>query len=109
MRCMQSSGAAGGLFIGPNIEVYEGQIVGLHSRGNDLVVNPTKAKQLTNVRASGTDDAVILELPRCGTVWSRRWSLSRRMSWWRSPLTAFACVKNCFLNMSAGALRAAAA
>ena len=50
----------GRLFIGPNIDVYEGQIVGLHSRGNDLVVNPTKAKQLTNVRASGTDEALIL-------------------------------------------------
>ena len=53
----------GRLFIGPNIQVYEGQIVGLHSRGNDLVVNPTKAKQLTNVRASGTDDALTLSPP----------------------------------------------
>ena len=50
----------GRLFIEPNVDVYEGQIVGLHSRGNDLVVNPTKAKQLTNVRASGTDEALIL-------------------------------------------------
>ena len=50
----------GRLFIGPNIDVYEGQIVGLHSRGNDLPVNPTKAKQLTNVRASGTDEALTL-------------------------------------------------
>ncbi|EED35855.1 GTP-binding protein TypA/BipA [Luminiphilus syltensis NOR5-1B] len=50
----------GRLFIGPNIDVYEGQIIGLHTRGNDLVVNPTKAKQLTNVRASGTDEALTL-------------------------------------------------
>ncbi len=50
----------GRLYIPANVEVYEGQIVGLHSRGNDLVVNPTKAKQLTNVRASGTDDALLL-------------------------------------------------
>lgn len=50
----------GRLFIGPNIDVYEGQIIGLHSRGNDLTVNPTKAKQLTNVRASGTDEALTL-------------------------------------------------
>lgn len=50
----------GRLFIGHGAEVYEGQIVGLHSRANDLVVNPTKAKQLTNVRASGTDEALIL-------------------------------------------------
>jgi GTP-binding protein len=53
----------GRLFIQPNIDVYEGQIVGLHSRSNDLVVNPTKAKQLTNVRASGTDEALILTPP----------------------------------------------
>ena len=53
----------GRLFIEPNVDVYEGQIMGLHSRGNDLVVNPTKAKQLTNVRASGSDEAVILTPP----------------------------------------------
>lgn len=53
----------GRLFIEPNVDVYEGQIMGLHSRGNDLVVNPTKGKQLTNVRASGTDEAVILTPP----------------------------------------------
>jgi GTP-binding protein len=53
----------GRLFLPPNVEVYEGQIVGLHSRENDLVVNPTKAKQLTNVRASGTDESIILTPP----------------------------------------------
>ncbi len=53
----------GRLFIDPNIDVYEGQIIGLHSRGNDLTVNPTKAKQLTNVRASGTDEALNLTPP----------------------------------------------
>ncbi len=53
----------GRLFIGPGVEVYEGQIVGLHSRNNDLVVNPTKAKQLTNIRASGSDDAILLTPP----------------------------------------------
>jgi GTP-binding protein len=53
----------GRLFLGAGAEVYEGQIVGLHSRGNDLVVNPTKAKQLTNVRASGTDEALTLSPP----------------------------------------------
>ena len=50
----------GRLFTAPNVDVYEGQIIGLHSRGNDLTVNPTKAKQLTNVRASGTDEALTL-------------------------------------------------
>jgi len=53
----------GRMFVDPNIEVYEGQIVGLHSRGNDLPVNPTKAKQLTNVRAAGTDEALTLTPP----------------------------------------------
>ncbi|MCH8265330.1 MAG: translational GTPase TypA, partial [Proteobacteria bacterium] len=53
----------GRLFVGPNTEVYEGMIVGLHSRDNDLAVNPTKAKQLTNVRASGTDEHIVLTPP----------------------------------------------
>jgi GTP-binding protein len=52
--------ARGRLFVGPNEEIYEGMIVGLHTRGNDLPVNPIKEKQLTNVRASGTDENVIL-------------------------------------------------
>ena len=50
----------GKLLVGNNEEVYEGQIVGIHSRDNDLVVNPIKPKPLTNVRASGTDDALTL-------------------------------------------------
>ena len=58
----------GRLFIQANVAVYEGQIVGLHSRSNDLVVNPTKAKQLTNVRASGTDEALILTTPVLHTL-----------------------------------------
>ncbi|MBU2864255.1 translational GTPase TypA [Reinekea forsetii] len=53
----------GRLFLGHGIDVYEGQIVGIHSRANDLVVNPTKGKQLTNVRASGTDEALTLSPP----------------------------------------------
>ena len=53
----------GRLFLGPNVDIYEGMIVGLHSRDNDLVVNPTKAKQLTNVRASGTDENIVLTPP----------------------------------------------
>jgi GTP-binding protein len=53
----------GRLFVAPSLEVYEGMIIGLHSRDNDLVVNPTKAKQLTNVRASGTDEAINLTPP----------------------------------------------
>ena len=53
----------GKLFLGHGVDVYEGQIVGVHSRANDLVVNPIKGKQLTNVRASGTDEALTLVPP----------------------------------------------
>jgi len=53
----------GRLFIEPNTAVYEGMIVGLHSRDNDLVVNPTKAKQLTNIRAAGSDENILLTPP----------------------------------------------
>ena len=50
----------GRLFVGHGLDIYEGQIVGLHSRNNDLPVNPTKAKQLNNIRAAGTDENLIL-------------------------------------------------
>lgn len=53
----------GRLMIGHGDEVYEGQIIGIHSRDNDLVVNPLKGKKLTNMRASGTDENVILTPP----------------------------------------------
>lgn len=49
------------LFVGPQTEVYEGQIVGLHAKENDLNVNPTTGKKLTNTRASGSDDSVKLK------------------------------------------------
>ena len=58
----------GRLFMGAGNNVYEGQIVGLHSRSNDLPVNPTKGKQLTNVRASGTDEALTLSPPVTHTL-----------------------------------------
>jgi GTP-binding protein len=50
----------GRMLIGPQTEVYEGMIVGIHSRENDLVVNVTKGKQLTNIRAAGSDESIIL-------------------------------------------------
>ena len=50
----------GNLFVGHGLDIYEGQVVGLHSRSNDLVVNPTKAKQLNNIRAAGKDEDLIL-------------------------------------------------
>ena len=53
----------GKLFVGPGEDVYEGQIIGLHARENDLVVNPMKGKKLTNIRAAGKDDAVQLTPP----------------------------------------------
>jgi len=53
----------GRLFIGHGEEVYEGMIIGIHSRSNDLVVNPLKAKQLTNIRAAGTDENILLTPP----------------------------------------------
>jgi len=55
--------ARGRLCIDPQIEVYEGMVVGVHTRDNDLVVNVTKGKQLTNVRASGSDENIILTPP----------------------------------------------
>ena len=53
----------GRLFIDPGEAVYEGMVIGIHSRNNDLVVNPLKAKQLTNVRAAGTDENILLTPP----------------------------------------------
>ena len=53
----------GQLLIGHGTEVYEGMIIGVHSRDNDLVVNPLKGKQLTNMRAAGKDDNVLLTPP----------------------------------------------
>ncbi len=53
----------GRLLIDPNTEVYEGIVLGIHSRSNDLTVNPTKAKQLTNIRAAGTDENLVMSPP----------------------------------------------
>ena len=53
----------GRLFIAPGVDVYEGMVIGIHSRQNDLNVNPLKAKKLTNVRAAGTDENILLTNP----------------------------------------------
>lgn len=53
----------GTLYIGPAVEVYEGQVIGNTSKGEEMTVNPTKGKQLTNMRASGSDDAIMLTPP----------------------------------------------
>jgi len=56
------------LFVGPGLEVYGGMIIGQHAKDNDLDVNPCKGKKLTNVRASGSDDAIKLTPPRILTL-----------------------------------------
>ena len=61
---LQNLEERGPLIISPGADVYSGMIVGEHTRGNDLEVNPIKTKQLTNIRASGKDDAVILTPPK---------------------------------------------
>lgn len=58
----------GRLFVGHNTDVYEGMVVGIHSRGNDLCVNPLKTKQLTNIRAAGSDENIILVPPIATTL-----------------------------------------
>jgi GTP-binding protein len=49
--------------LGPGVPVYGGQIVGLHSRGNDLIINPSKAKKLTNIRTTAADEKLFLTPP----------------------------------------------
>jgi len=51
------------MFVSPGEKLYEGMIIGIHTRDNDLVVNPIKTKKLTNVRAAGKDDALLLTPP----------------------------------------------
>ena len=58
----------GQLFLGPQIKVYAGQIIGLHSRDNDLIVNPSKAKKLTNIRTTSADEKLFLTPPRVFTL-----------------------------------------
>jgi GTP-binding protein len=58
----------GRLFVGHNTDVYEGMVIGIHTRGNDLCVNPLKTKQLTNIRAAGSDENIILTPPIATTL-----------------------------------------
>ena len=51
------------MFVAPGEKVYEGMVIGIHSRDNDLVVNPVKTKKLTNIRAAGKDEAILLTPP----------------------------------------------
>src|SRR5258705_7648854 len=54
----------GQMFIGPNVKVYAGMVVGIHQRDNDLVVNPSKVKKLTNIRTTAADEKLVLAPPR---------------------------------------------
>jgi len=56
------------MFIGPNIKVYSGMVVGIHSRDNDLVVNPNKTKKLTNIRTTAADEKLVIAPPRQVTL-----------------------------------------
>jgi GTP-binding protein len=58
----------GRMFVNPGEQLYEGMVIGLHSRDNDLVVNPVRTKQLTNIRASGKDEAILLTPPILHTL-----------------------------------------
>src|SRR4029079_19761107 len=58
----------GQLFMGPGQKIYGGQIIGLHSRDNDLIVNPSKAKKLTNIRTTAADEKLFLTPPRVFTL-----------------------------------------
>ena len=58
----------GALFLGPQVKVYGGQIVGIHARDNDLIVNPSKAKKLNNIRTTAADEKLILTPPRSLTL-----------------------------------------
>ena len=74
----------GRMFVSPGDKLYEGMVIGIHSRDNDLVVNPIKGKQLTNVRASGTDEAVALDAADRSSRSNTRSSSSPTTSWSRS-------------------------
>ena len=56
------------MFVGPQDHVYEGQIVGMNARSEDMVVNPCRAKKATNMRAAGSDDTIKLTPPRTFTL-----------------------------------------
>ena len=81
----------GRMFVTPGDPLYEGMIIGIHSRDNDLVVNPIKGKQLTNVRASGKDEAMLPRRRRSSSRSSTRSSSSPTTSWSRSRRSRSAC------------------
>lgn len=84
----------GRFFISPMEQVYEGQVIGEHTRQNDITVNVTKAKQLTNMRASGSDEKPRSPRPRYSRS-KRPSNTSRRTNTWKSLRTPCACARSC--------------
>ena len=70
------------MFVGPQTDVYQGMVIGEHSRDNDLEVNSLRGKKLTNVRANGSDDAVALP-HTFSFLWKRLSLISTTTSWLR--------------------------
>ncbi len=81
----------GRMFVKAGDPVYEGMIVGIHSRDNDLVVNATRTKQLTNFRASAARKMRSRSRRRLSCRWSTAWNSSTTTSCWKSPPPACAC------------------
>ena len=80
----------GRMFVKANDPVYEGMIVGIHSRDNDLVVNATRTKQLTNFRVSGKEDAIKITPPSTSR-WSTVSSSSKTTNWSKSRPSRCVC------------------
>ena len=93
----------GKFFIFPQEEVYAGQVVGEHSHDNDLVINVTKSKKLTNMRASGSDDKARTGIRPYSSLLRRHWSTSRRMNMWKLLLNQCVCVRLSSMSLSVNA------
>ena len=90
----------GTMFIGPVVEVYRGMVVGENSRDEDMDVNVCKEKHLSNMRASGTDEALVLTPPR-EMGWSSHSNISARTNWLRSPRRVCVSANGSSIRMTA--------
>ena len=95
VRAAEPPGARRRCSSGPAEEVYEGMIVGENARAEDMDVNPTKEKKLTNMRQSSSEELVAADPASASCRWSRRWSSSARTSASRSRRTTSACARCC--------------
>ncbi len=91
----------GTLFVGPGVEVYEGMIVGENARREDMDVNPTKERKLTNMRSSTSEELVRLTPCRATCRWSRRSSSCARTSAPRSRPSRCGCARSSCPNPTA--------